>query len=231
MTEHEWLTATDPGPMLAALQRAGKASQRKPRLFAVACCRRVWQRLLPDRTRPVEAAERYADGLVGRGVLEAARHWALADLNEAEEIYQGALASYGNFDWAADERAAAAAVLACTADPVWDAASELGRAEYGFGGTMPGLLRDIFGNPLRPNPDINPTWLCWNAGTVRRLAMSAYEERALPSGELAGDRLAVLADALEEAGCHDPQILGHLREQVGVHVRGCWVVDLILGKT
>jgi hypothetical protein len=72
-------------------------------------------------------------------------------------------------------------------------------------------------------------WLSWNGGTVRHLAQAAYEERSLPSGELDTARLAVLADALEEAGCADAAILSHLRGP-GPHVRGCWAVDLLLGK-
>jgi hypothetical protein len=93
------------------------------------------------------------------------------------------------------------------------------------------LLRDLFGPlPFRDVP-LDPSWLAWNAGTVRRLATAAYEERALPSGELDVGRFAVLADALEEAGCSDSEILGHLREKGGVHVRGCWAVDLLLGKS
>jgi hypothetical protein len=231
VTEAEWLTCTDPLPMLAALRDAGKTSERKLRLFAVACCQQAWQSLQPDWSRPVEAAERYADGLVGREVLSAARHSALAALeaiHQAEQIHQLGLAPCGDFDQAGDAWAAAAAVRACTADFLWHALGELGQSDAVFGGSKPGLLRDIFGNPFRANPSINPTWLTWNAGTVVRLATAVYEERALPLGELDRARLAVLADALEDAGCEDPDILGHLRGP-GPHVRGCWAVDLILG--
>jgi hypothetical protein len=87
------------------------------------------------------------------------------------------------------------------------------------------LLRDIFGNPFRP-VSISPGWL---TPTVTNLATAAYEERILPSGELDSARLAVLADALEEAGCDSADVLSHLREP-GPHVRGCWVVDLLLDK-
>jgi hypothetical protein len=64
-----------------------------------------------------------------------------------------------------------------------------------------------------------------------RLATAIYEERSLPEGTLDGLRLGVLADALEEAGVRDQEILGHLRQQGAVHVRGCSVIDLLLGKT
>jgi hypothetical protein len=89
-------------------------------------------------------------------------------------------------------------------------------------------LWDIFGNPFRPIT-INPAWLTWNDGTVVRLAQSAYEERHLPAGLLDNARLVVLADALEEASCDNAEILSHCRGP-GPHVRGCWVVDLLLGR-
>ena len=66
--------------------------------------------------------------------------------------------------------------------------------------------------------------------TVLGLARSAYDDRALRRGELQADRLAVLADALEDAGCTEQDVLGHLRGP-GPHVRGCWALDLILGKS
>jgi hypothetical protein len=91
------------------------------------------------------------------------------------------------------------------------------------------LLRDVVGNPFRPVV-LSPAWLTWNEATVARLAQAAYDERELPSGELNNARLAVLADALEEAGCTDADILCHLRGP-GPHVRGCWPVDLCLGKS
>jgi hypothetical protein len=87
------------------------------------------------------------------------------------------------------------------------------------------MLRDIFANPFR-SVAINFTWL---TPTVRNLATAAYEDRSLPSGELDPARLAVLADALEESGCNNADMLTHLRSP-GPHVRGCWSVDLLLGK-
>jgi hypothetical protein len=69
---------------------------------------------------------------------------------------------------------------------------------------------------------VYPVWLCWHGGTIPKLAQAIYDERAF-------DRLPVLADALEEAGCTDADLLGHLRGP-GPHVRGCWALDLLLGK-
>jgi hypothetical protein len=93
---------------------------------------------------------------------------------------------------------------------------------------QPALFREVIGNPFRP-VSISPSVLTWNDATVVRLAQAAYEERHLPAGTLDTNRLAVLADALEEAGCSDADILSHLRGP-GPHVRGCWAVDLLLGK-
>jgi hypothetical protein len=83
------------------------------------------------------------------------------------------------------------------------------------------LLRCIFGNPFRPVA-VEPTWLAWNAGTVLKLAQAIYDDRRF-------EDLPILADALVDAGCHDADILAHCRGP-GPHVKGCWVVDLLVGK-
>jgi hypothetical protein len=88
------------------------------------------------------------------------------------------------------------------------------------------LLRDIFGpDPLRPVP-VEPAW---RTPTVTALAQAAYDERLLPSGLLDTTRLAVLADSLIDAGCTDAELLGHIRGG-GPHWRGCFAVDVLLGK-
>jgi hypothetical protein len=91
------------------------------------------------------------------------------------------------------------------------------------------LLHDIFGNPFHPPPPLPPAVLAWNDGTVRRIAQGIYDERLLPEGTLDTARLAILADALLDAGCDDDALIQHCREP-GPHVRGCWAIDLILGK-
>ncbi len=88
---------------------------------------------------------------------------------------------------------------------------------------MASLLRDIAGNLFRPQPVIDSSWLSWNDRIIPKLAQAIYDDRAF-------DRLPILADALEEAGCTNADILNHCR-QPGEHVRGCWVVDLLLGKS
>jgi hypothetical protein len=109
------------------------------------------------------------------------------------------------------------------------AAKTMSVASLGFNKRAGDLLRDIMGNPFRP-VTADPRWMAWNGGAVVKLAQAAYEERALPSGELDLARLAVLADALEESGCSITDVLDHLRGP-GPHVRGCWVIDLLLGKS
>jgi hypothetical protein len=84
------------------------------------------------------------------------------------------------------------------------------------------LLRDLFGNPFRP-VEVEPAWLDWNDGCVAKLARVVYEERKY-------QEMRILADALEEAGCANRDILNHCR-QPGEHVRGCWVLDMLLGLT
>jgi hypothetical protein len=90
------------------------------------------------------------------------------------------------------------------------------------------LLRCVIGNPFRLIA-VDASWRTWNGGLVVALAQAAYEDRQLPLGLLAPDRLAVLADALEDAGCRDAGLTEHLRGP-GPHVRGCWVIDRLLAK-
>ena len=90
------------------------------------------------------------------------------------------------------------------------------------------LVQDVFGNPFRP-VTIDRAWLQWHDGVVTRLAQAVYDERSSPKYTLDPDRLVVLGDAMEEAGCSDSIILGHLRGPLP-HVRGCFILDLLLGK-
>jgi hypothetical protein len=90
------------------------------------------------------------------------------------------------------------------------------------------LLRDVVGNSFEAS-NAQPSSRRASSNAILKLAQSGYEERRLPEGTLDPARLAVLADALGEAGCTDAEILGHLRGP-GPHVRGCWAVDRIRGK-
>jgi hypothetical protein len=225
MTEAEWLACNDPKPLLEFLR--GKGTDRKLRLFACACCRRAWDSMPDPRSRKaVETAEDYADGRATDEELHIVSHDALSaaqvKATEAELLADNwrtrLNASFA--PWAAVE-----ATVRNGRDGIGngmtviliakDTARGIGPVEIAV---QAQLVRDIFGNPFRPVA-IDPSWL---TPTVVNLAQSTYDDRAF-------DRLPSLADALEEAGCHDADILNHCRG-TGPHVRGCWVVDLILGK-
>jgi hypothetical protein len=218
MTEANWLDSCNPTSMLSFL-RGRAVSGRKSRLFAVACLRRI-DHLLPD-TRSIQAlevAEQFAEGVVGRQGLDAARV-------AAEEAAKAADREVGGGPMYA---AAMAAAVICGRDPratliaQWaaEAASMASIDRAGASGEAAGgqavLLREIFGTPHRPVA-IEPAWL---TPTVVRLAEAIRTERGF-------DRLPVLGDALEEAGCDDADILDHCRSQ-SEHVPGCWAVDAVL---
>lgn len=220
MTESEWLQSTGPAVMLEFLR--GKASNRKLRLFAVACCR-IWHQWdgYQGERRAVEAAERFADGLAAEKELRAAG-------NDAEPIPMGGagLGGAGHNVTRTDAWDAAAVVSRLVAEAVGLASpggDELERQ------AQADLLRDIVGDPLEP-ATADAAYLERDDGLVVRLANAAYEERLVPSGHLDTRRLAVLADALLDAGCPpDSRIVRHLRSP-GPHPRGCLAVDCILGK-
>jgi hypothetical protein len=211
MTEAEWLACANPLAMLKHLRR--RASSRKLRLFAVACCRWVWKGLSIVDRRAIEAMETDVES------------WMVVDdLQEALEAIQQAshheLRTLQNPHWTAK--------WAVDPNPL-TAALNVARRSRNSRVPPPEvavvLCRCVFGNPFRP-VFINRIWL---TPTVTSLATAAYEERFLPSGELDAARLVILADALEEAGCTNADILAHCR-QPGPHVWGCWPLDFILGK-
>jgi hypothetical protein len=230
--------------MLEFLSFRGKASatanerhERKLRLFAVSCCYGIWKWMPDERCRRGgETAEKQADGLVSEQELEVARNEA----GEATDFFVGkatylsesaraawyALLDPG-FMWVGD--VVRSAVRFSASDRVdgyrfsLDTDSEeVGTATLSENTRQIGLLRDIYGNPFCP-ARIDPVWLTWRGNRIPNLATAIYDDRAF-------DRLPVLADALEDAGCTEPDLLGHLRGP-GPHVRGCWPVDLLLAKS
>jgi hypothetical protein len=139
---------------------------------------------------------------------------------------------YADGEATGEDLAAAEAAAEDAAGAAWEAAESAGdawdAAWVAAADASAALLRDVFGNPFR-TAAVDPAWLAWRNGTVARLAQAAYEHRHLPAGTLDNGRLAVLADALEDAGCADADLLGHLRGP-GLHIRGCFPVDLLLGR-
>jgi hypothetical protein len=189
-----------------------KVSKRKWCLIGVAFVHDIWPLLLDERCKSVvEAAERWADGLT-----------TTKELNRAEAELRTSY--YYRSDCSAAVSAAIAAARPSKGGT--DRAASLVRLAVQESGAdveskekeQCSLIRDILGIPFRPVP----FQTAWQTCTVAGLAQAIYADRAF-------ERLPILADALEDAGCDNADILNHCR-QGGEHVRGCWVVDLILGK-
>jgi hypothetical protein len=221
MTETEWLAATDPVPMVEFVRSS--SSDRKFRLLACAFARHYW---LPDVfTRAlVKLSERYADGQRSLPALRAARK-TVPFLAHRSRIR----APRPQDTAAIRAEAEAAAVAYCTGvTEGWRAASTAlrhlrGSEHLGYSGSdfVP-YVHDVIGNPHRARW-LDPKLLEWNDGVVAKVAENIYQHRSFR-------RLPILADALEDAGCTDAELLGHLRGP-GPHARGCWALDLVLSKS
>jgi hypothetical protein len=212
MTEAEWIASPDPDALLDALREKG--SDRKLRLYGVSCCRRIWHLLTDPRSQQaVECVELVAEGYLPVNSLRMARVYA----DQAADCSHGgpALVAY---DLVYDPPFDAVAVAAKRAAGVRADAEGTNVAADVETAAQLYLLRDIFGNPFRPAA-LASSWL---TSTVVALARGIYEDRAF-------DRMPILADALQDAGCDNEDVLTHCRGP-GPHVRGCWVVDLVLGK-
>jgi hypothetical protein len=211
MTEQEWLACTDPTPMLEFLK--GKASDRKLRLLGCGCCRRVWS-ILPDypTRRIVEVVERFVEGQESSPTVGRLRKQATRADTRYLHPYNLAVRKP---TVQSTERVLIGAARFVAWEEEWGIREERRQAESA---AQTFLLRDIFGNPFRPVA-ADPRWL---TSTAVALARAIYDDRAF-------DRLPILADALEDAGCDNADILSHLRGD-GPHVRGCWALDLVLGK-
>lgn len=214
MTEAEWFAfRSDPGGLL--IFDAHRNADRKLRLFAWACVYHIRDRIQDERCKhALEVGERLADG-------EAHEHERIAALQGVNAAWADAapvtlsaeehaivavrytLANSALVGFAAANRAANSLGEGKTAEQAWQSA----------------LFRDIFGNPFRPVA-LAPSW---RTEAVVAFAEDIYAERAF-------ERMPVLADALEDAGCAHADVLSHCRGD-GPHVKGCWVVDLLTGRT
>jgi len=215
MTEVEWLACTDPTPMLDFLR--GKSSDRKYRLFAAACYRSpgVWPCLrgfkwLKAMVWEVEQAidgQRPLPGDSQSITLNDPDASRAASLSSRRALHFAAGRGFEelNLEWA-DGNIVEASNRQFEQESVYQC----------------DLLRCVFGNLFPPSPSVSPAVLAWNDATVCRIAEGIYEKRAF-------DRLPILADALLDAGCDDDELLSHCRSE-GPHIRGCWAVDLILGR-
>jgi hypothetical protein len=210
MIEAAWFASLQPPELIGLLRRRSESlgdqliSSRKRRLFAAACCRAIWQSLPDERCRAaVEVAERFADGCAG-----------------SQEIADCSRQLYAVLQTTPARTVSHSAVLAALAalEGTWERASWNAYYAGAKKFSQCRMVRDIFGNPFRLIA-IDPSW---RTPQVVALAQAMYEDRRF-------EDMPFLADAWEEAGCSIEELLCHCREP-GLHVRGCWVVDLALGR-
>lgn len=223
----DWNSASDADWLL---DNSGEVSDRKLRLFAVACCRDIWPMLDDKRSRrAVEVAERFADGEASIEELNAAR------LDSRSAKHEASIASTRDAYSAATctaARSAKSAALDTYLNSIWAAAWAASGSVIWLDSAAPGLIdnrnkkvkhfaaiyRDIVLDPSRPVV-FDPRW---RTSDVVAIARGIYDDRAF-------DRMPILVDALMEAGCDSEDIIQHCLGS-GPHARGCWVVDLILEK-
>lgn len=273
MTEAEWNTCTDPIEMIEFLRGnptsadivtwgnsgwrfdgAAQGNDRRFRLFACACCRRIWDRIPEQCNRDaVVAVENFLEGCLSASALEEALS-ASSRVEYTEDGWKRSEPGYWTVKYLGRgfyKMTAAASALVVASNVMFMADKEYGRearrefhscyyAGDGYflrpfrwplpvpssvsveGSAQAAILRCIFGS-LRFRPvALDPNWIIWNDGTVPKIAQVIYDERRF-------DDMPILADALIDTGCHDADILAHCR-QAGEHVRGCWALDLILGR-
>lgn len=218
MTEDEWDGCSDPRRMLKFLK--GRASERQLRRFACACWGWKWEGPIDDSIHhALDVAERYAGGLALKEELDGVKNALQCSpwLSEASVRRRAATSTivrvicYGQAYLAAQVSSQASASRVVVGGTPKDIRQAVLREHCG-------LLRCVVGSPFHVRPH-GPYWL---TPTVNALATTIYEEQAF-------DRMPILADALEEAGCGDSTILEHLRGK-GPHARGCFCLDLLLQK-
>jgi hypothetical protein len=234
MNEASWRSCTDPALLLRFHER--ELSDRKLRLFACHCVRRVWPLLMRVPVRQaVLMAERFADGAVQRDELRASWQAVRKALSTAPLGTRWEDALMAALDATSDPVTAyyagnAARSVAHALDADWRKAHARavrpGDRERMRSGSPDErawqckVLRDLL--PFEP-VEIDPTWQAWAGGQVVALAQSIYDEQRWQD-------TPVLADALEEAGCIDERILAHCRSGA-MHLRGCWLVDALTGRS
>ena len=211
MTEEAWLRSGDSGQLLHYImkQRHLQGNLRRLSLFALASALRCWEDDPAIADRVMEIAERLANGQeVDQAELNSlARHGDARGDGMGSKLYDAILVSRHKLKWPVEELAKHIA---------WSFARARGRGEMAV---QCRLLRDVFGNPFRPIT-FDPNW---RTTTAVAIARGMYESRDFSA-------MPILADALQDAGCENDDVLNHCREANATHVRGCWVVDLVLGK-
>jgi len=230
-----WAASADPEIML---RMRPAVSDRKRRLVLAACCRACWDDLSEWSREAIVAAERWIDGSGGERERVAAEYrassgrggaWSeyrlagddlrAAVADTAGEVGAADLAALRERYWRAERVRRVADVAGSVAATGHGPEALLDSLRLVPAAAGTALLRDILGNPFRPVA-FDPAWL---TDTALSLARHIYESRDYSA-------MPILADALQDAGCDNAGILNHCRGN-GPHVRGCWVVDLVLGKS
>lgn len=236
MTQKEedwWRTCTQPESMLVFV--ADRTTNRKLRLFAVACCRRLWHLLPNDCRQALEVAERFTDGHASEEERQNAADAVLRrgiqlhsedPAGPPDSRYSAVYAALDDDDFSMLNAAAGAANHAAflLENPESVSLPRISINEIPASNAKEccwqcDVLRCIVGcRPLHPNA-FDPAW---RSTTVMQLALHIYEQRAF-------EHMPILSDALIDAGCTDQDIIDHCRAS-GPHGRGCWVVDLSLAR-
>jgi hypothetical protein len=221
MRKKQWLESTNPQAMLRHLGES--VSDRKLRLFSCACCRRAWRFAKDKRLAPLlRLVEDVADGKKKSRDRERARERSYkitqARIDDSQqciawEMWGALRKEFDRTSCDLGESAAAAFGYEAGKGPEFYPAKAAEREQ------QPVLIREIFGNPFKPATFS----AAWRTSTAMTLAKQMYEAREFSAAP-------ILADALQDAGCDSDAILTHLRDTSATHYRGCWVIDLVLGK-
>jgi hypothetical protein len=221
MDEATWF-ATTSFLKLCNWAEANLKSWRKRRLFSTACCRRLGDLITDQRClMALNAAERFADGELNREQLAAVRK----EVNKAVRASRASNLPHGG-GWTPAE-AIQMAVSSTRADVFSTGPIRVAiivdrrkvRARDEEEAIQTDLLRDVFENPFRPVSFARS----WRTSTAVSLARQMYESREFSA-------MPILADALQDAGCDNNEVLTHCRDPKQLHVRGCWVCDLVLER-
>lgn len=212
MTEEEWLACGDPKTMVTWL--SGRITPRKNRLLLLACCRTYPEVELVELNPALAAAERHIEGVMSS---DEASWWA-EETNrlktrqvEEQDFEKAALARTVQYIFEEPGVAFPGYLYWHNEYPWPKLKEESDRISCCF-------IREVL-NPFS-SPLVEPSWL---TSDVLALTCGIYEERAF-------DRMPILADALQDAGCTNEDVFSHCRDANQTHARGCWIVDLLLGK-
>ena len=246
MTEEEWMASDDPNAVLSGLkqltrERKSIVSYRRSLLFSLACYRKRIERSVAPLARSVaEATDLFADGQddytplyrlwqeAEKAVRKAQKNyemvgdgWEVLAYSFVAKILSVATPSISREQRATRATEALERVIGevCKNAGEGQSGAQRKQAERVAARLLARGLREVFGNPFRPIAFD----AAWRTSDVMALANGVYAERAF-------ERMPILADALQDAGCDNADILAHLRDETATHVRGCWALDLVVGK-